>query len=206
MKNRWKTKTGKPFPIVTIALIAINVIVFLFTDLFFWGSNWFMEKGAEGYDPVLHDHEYYRMITSMFLHANLDHIFNNMLLLGVLGYYIEEELGHIRFFILYFCSGLLAGGTSMVYNMTQMNLVTSIGASGAIFGLMGGLAALIWHLHREDRKISFSRLALMIFLCLYCGFASEGTDNAAHVGGFLSGIVLTTLLYPNLFRKGRNTI
>ncbi|MDO4166545.1 MAG: rhomboid family intramembrane serine protease [Eubacteriales bacterium] len=192
-------------PTATIILIAINVIVFLYTDLFLLSPATFIANGASGYYPVLHDHEYYRMVTSMFLHADLDHIFNNMLVLGVLGYYIEENMGHLRFLMLYFCSGLLAGCTSIVYNMLQMDLTTSIGASGAIFGLMGGIVFMVWHQHRNHRELDLRRLAFMVFLSLYGGFTSQGVDNAAHVGGFLSGILVTALLYLTLNRKGRNT-
>lgn len=199
------TEESNTSPVGTIILIAVNVIVFLCTDLLMTEPGSFIEKGADGYYLVFHNHEYYRLITSMFLHADLDHIFNNMLVLAVLGYYIEENMGHFPFLVLYFCSGILAGCTSNVYNMLQMDLTTSIGASGAIFGLMGGIVFMVWHQHRNHRELDLRRLGFMVFLSLYGGFTSQGVDNAAHVGGFLSGILITALLYLILNRKGRNT-
>lgn len=192
-------------PIATILLTAVNVIVFLITDMMsITGSYYLIEHGSLGYNSVLNHHELYRLVTHMFLHADEEHIFNNMLMLVVLGYYMEEYLGHLRFLILYFCSGFIAACTSMVYNMMQMNLTPSIGASGAIFGLMGGFIFLVWHLRQQQEQVDPRRLLLAVVISFYGGASSQGIDMMAHAGGFLSGIPCAALLSLTRNRKGRN--
>ncbi len=200
-------------PVVTITLIGINVLVFLILDVLSISDHLYfidpyyslISYGSLGYDRVLNHHEFYRLITHMFLHGDEGHLFNNMLMLATLGYYMEEYLGHIRFGILYFCSGLIAAVTSMVYNMMQMDLTPSIGASGAIFGLMGGFVFMIWHQRQQQVEIDPRRLLLAVAISFYGGISSQGIDMAAHAGGFLSGIPFAALLNLTRYRKGRNT-
>lgn len=187
-------------PIATIILVSVNVLVFLITDLMnMTGSYYLIEHGSLGYDPILNRHELHRLITHMFLHADEGHLLNNMLMLAVLGYYMEEYLGHLRFVILYFCTGFIAACTSMVYNMLHMNLTPSIGASGAIFGLMGSYVFLIWHLRQQQQQVNPRRLLLAVAISFYGGVNSQGIDVMAHAGGFLSGMPCAALL--NLTRK-----
>lgn len=191
-------------PIITIVLVTINVLVFLVTDFTgMTGSYYLIEHGSLGYDPVLNHHEIYRLFTHMFLHADEEHLLNNMLMLSVLGYYMEEYLGHLRFVILYFCTGFIAACTSMVYNMMHMNLTPSIGASGAIFGLMGGYVFLVWHLRQQNQQVDPRRLLLAVAISFYGGINSQGIDVMAHAGGFLSGMPCTALLDLTRNRKGR---
>lgn len=194
----------KSIPIVMIILVAINVLVFLVTDLMtITGSYYLIEHGSLGYDPVLKHYELYRLITHMFLHSDEGHLLNNMLILVVLGYYMEGYLGHLRFLILYFCTGFLAACTSMVYNMMHMDLTPSIGASGAIFGLMGGYVFLVWHLQQQQQQADPRRLLLAVAIIFYGGVTSQGIDVVAHAGGFLSGMPCTALLNLTRNRKGR---
>lgn len=189
-------------PIITIVLVAINVLIFLITDLTTLGKTFLLEQGALGYSQIMHQHQFYRIITHMFLHMDQGHIFNNMLMLVALGYYIEEYLGHKRFLILYFCCGFLAGCTSIVYNMIQMDVTTSIGASGATFGLLGSFIYILW---RNQQGLNIQRLGLVLVVSFYGGFSQGGIDNAAHVGGFLLGIPCIALLDLTRNRKGRKT-
>ncbi len=203
--NKAMQRKLKHIPLMTIILVAINVIVFLITDVMgMSGSYYLIEHGALGYDPVLNHHELHRLLTHMFLHADEDHLLNNMLMLAILGYYMEEYLGHIRFLILYFCTGFIAACTSMVYNMMQMDLTPSIGASGAIFGLMGSFVFLIWHLRQQQQSIDPRRLLLAIAISFYGGINSLEIDMMAHAGGFLSGMPCAALLNLTRNRKGRN--
>lgn len=190
----------------TAVIILVNILIFFrtdFTSLMGWENTW-MKQGWLSWQAFFHDHEYYRLLTSMFLHSGIDHILNNMLVLFFLGIYLEQTLGTRRFTILYFCSGLLAGCTSMVYNMLQNEYVVAVGASGAIFGVMGGLLTMVL-IHPEERAaLDFRRLAFGIFLSLYSGLTDQGVDNAAHIGGFLAGILITLLLGRDTNRKGHN--
>lgn len=192
-------------PIATIVLIAANVLIFLVTDIMnMKGSYYLIEHGSLGYDPILNHHELHRLFTHMFLHADEGHLLNNMLMLAVLGYYMEEYLGHTRFLILYFCTGFIAACTSMVYNMMQMDLTPSIGASGAIFGLMGSFVFLVWHLRQQQQSVDPRRLLLAVAISFYGGVSSQGIDMMAHAGGFLSGMPCAALLSLTRNRKGRN--
>ncbi|MDE6566426.1 MAG: rhomboid family intramembrane serine protease [Lachnospiraceae bacterium] len=191
-------------PIVTIILVAINVLVFLVTDAMnMKGSYYLIEHGALGYDPVLNHHELHRLLTHMFLHADEEHLLNNMLMLAVLGYYMEEYMGHLRFLILYFCTGFIAACTSMVYNMMHMYLTPSIGASGAIYGLLGSYIFLVWHLRQQQQSVDPRRLLLAVAICFYGGVNSQEIDVMAHAGGFLSGMPCAALLNLTRNKKGR---
>lgn len=130
----------------------------------------------------------------MFLHSGGEHLLNNMLVLAYMGSCLELALGSLRYGILYIGSGLLAGITSMVYNMLQNNYTVSVGASGAIFGTVGAMLFLV--LFHKGRKAQYSigQIAWMAFFSLYSGFASQGIDNAAHFGGFIAGFLLAGLL------------
>lgn len=191
----------------TSLLVLVNVLIFILTDwsaILHDSSHWF-EIGAESWDAVLYGHEYYRIITSMFLHGDIDHLFNNMLMLLFIGLYIERQTGSLRFLLIYFFSGILAGCTSMVYNMLQSAPTSSVGASGAVFGLMGALLTIVLAQHRAKREINIRALILIIFINLYSGFTSPNIDNAAHIGGFLAGIFITAFLYrisPEKFESG----
>lgn len=153
-----------------------------------------MNAGALGWYFVMEEGEWYRLFTSMFLHMDGSHLFNNLLVLGYIGSWVERELGSWRYGVLYLGSGLLAGCTSMLYNMVQNDYVVSVGASGAVFGTIGALLYLV--LVQKRRKVQYNKrqIAFMAFFSLYGGFASQGVDNAAHIGGFVAGFALAGLL------------
>lgn len=128
-----------------ITLVIINIIVFIITDFItpLDSGTSLINKGALSWELVINRHEYYRIFTYMFLHASSEHIFNNMVVLLFIGSYIEQYAGKIKYLIIYFSSGIIAGCASMVYNMVEYNYTQSVGASGAIFGLMGSLLCII---------------------------------------------------------------
>ena len=183
-------------PPCTLALVIINVILFLitdFSDMFSLSSRLF-NHGALSWQSVIYDKEYYRLITCMFLHDGIDHIFNNMIVLYLMGSYLEQHVGSLRYLVIYFSSGILAGCTSMVYNMVQNAYISSVGASGAIFGLTGGILGVVLLQRKNGRDMDLKRLILAIFLSLYSGFMEPYVDNAAHVGGFVAGFLITIIL------------
>lgn len=186
-----------------LTIIIVNIIVFILTDFLnlSFGGEYLIDTGTLSWDRVFNYHEYYRIITSTFLHADIDHIFNNMLVLLFLGTYIEQYMGKIKYLIIYFSSGIIAGFTSMVYNMLRCNYTESIGASGAIFGMMGALLYILLTRYRKYHDLDLRRVAFMVFLSLYGGFKSQGVDNAAHVGGFICGIITAVVLNLIHFRE-----
>lgn len=186
---------GRALPWCNIIIILVNVLVFLYMDFFNpFSANALTEAGGLGWQQVLEEGQWYRMISCMFLHAGGEHLFNNMLVLGYIGSCLESAIGSIRYGILYIGSGLLAGITSMVYNMVQNDYVLSVGASGAIFGTVGAMLFLVVFHKGKKAQYSVRQIVWMAFLSLYGGFASQGVDNAAHFGGFVAGFLLAGLL------------
>ena len=179
----------------TVILILINILIFLKTDIaaLTGGEDAWIDKGCLSWYHFFYRHEYYRVLTCMFLHGGIDHIFNNMLCLFFMGSFLEQHIGTPRFLILYFSSGIIAGFASMVYNMLLGINTLSIGASGAIFGITGGLLALVLF-HRKDIEIDYRQMIFAAFLSLYSGLTDQGVDNAAHLGGFLGGLLLGLLV------------
>jgi len=190
---------GRNLPWCNILIIIINVLVFLYMDFFNpFSADAITEAGGLGWHQVFEEGQWYRMVSSMFLHGGGEHLFNNMLVLGYVGSCLELAVGSVRYGILYIGSGLLAGITSMVYNMVQNDYVLSVGASGAIFGTVGAMLFLVAFHKGRKAQYSVRQIAWMAFLSLYGGFASKGIDNAAHFGGFAAGFLLAGLLTMGL--------
>lgn len=195
MNRETRSFSGRRIPWVNLVIILLNVFIFLYTDFFaVFGGEAVKDAGAAGWYPVLKEGEWYRLLTSMFLHSGGQHLLNNMLVLAYMGSCVELELGRLRYGILYIVSGLLAGGTSIVYNMMQNDDTVSVGASGAIFGVVGAMLFLVVFHKGRQTQYSVRQIAWMAFLSLYGGFASQGVDNAAHIGGFIAGFLLAGLL------------
>lgn len=182
--------------VVNTGIIIVNVVIFILMSLLiFPGSDKTSDNFALDWERVINYGEFYRLFTSMFIHSGIDHIFNNMLVLLFTGSYLELALGRINYFIVYISSGILAGLTSMVYNMSNNNYIQSVGASGAIFGVMGGMVAIIFIKHFHTHNLDLRKILFMAFLSLYGGFTSQGVDNAAHIGGFISGFIISFIIY-----------
>lgn len=186
-----------PEAICTIVLISINIFVFLI--LSFSGNTEdavFMLMHGAMYEPYITvKHEYYRIITSMFLHFGINHIMNNMVMLGALGWNLEKEIGKIRFTVIYMLSGIGANIFSMWWNIMCGENHVSAGASGAIFGLMGALFHVAVSNHGRVGRLSGKGLLMMIILSLYFGFTTVGVDNFAHIGGLIFGFCLSMMTY-----------
>lgn len=183
--------------ICTVALIIINIAVFLILSIL--GSTEdavFMIRWGAMYEPLIaQEHEYYRIFTSMFLHFGISHLLNNMVLLGALGWNLELEIGKVRFLLIYLLSGIMGNIVSMYHNAATGNYVVSAGASGAIFGLMGGLIYVVIANRGRLGRLSARGLLFMAALSLYFGLTSSGVDNLAHIGGLVTGFILAAALY-----------
>ena len=164
-------------PVVT-TLIAINVVVYLWETRHF---NSTVDRFAMWPDGVHFYGQWYRLITGAFLHANIEHILFNMVTLAIVGPPVEAEVGRVRFVALYMLSAL--GGSVGSYLLSRPD-VAGIGASGAIFGVMGAYFVLARMRRWETRTI----LAL-IAINLFIGFTSPNIDWRAHLGGMVVGAV-----------------
>lgn len=192
---------SRKIPLITFVLLAINVLVYVYVE--FSGSVYdseFMLNAGALYEPLLiQNHQYYRLVTHFFLHFGFDHLINNMVSLLILGYSLEMEMGKVRFTILYFLSGILAGITSIIYNIYVGQESISCGASGAIYGLMGALLIMLIVGNRGKFSSEVPRYLLYIGISIYSGMQDENIDNAAHIGGFVAG-VLVCLIMSRFFR------
>ena len=197
LKIEWKK-----LPWVTIILVAVNTILFLICT--FTGELLYNE-GALSVSNLLENGDFYRILTSMFLHADVMHLFSNMIVLYYVGEIVEKRIGHIPYGIVYFLSGIAGNVLSMAYELWTGQYVSSVGASGAIFGIEGALLVLIILHHGRMEYLSAGRVAFAIAFSLYCGFTSSYTNNAAHIGGVLMGITVMGILWlsvPRIREKG----
>ncbi len=188
---------SKETPFITVFLIALNILVYLYLE--FLGSteqtSFMIVYGAVYAPLVWEEGEYYRLLTSIFMHFGITHLANNMLMLFVIGERLERVLGKVRYLLLYLFSGVGANVISLLSSMANYDINVSAGASGAIFGIIGALFVIIAKNHGRLEDLSLRQMAFMIILSLYFGFSSSGVDNAAHVGGLLLGMLLTLLIY-----------
>ena len=202
-KEKEPKDIGDYYSKINAIIIILNIIVFIFVDLSHSSQNteWMLKCGAMYWPYVLQSNEYYRFITSMFLHFGISHLLNNMLVLWFIGGTLEKLIGHIKYLFIYFLSGILAGCFSFGYNILSGQTPVSAGASGAIFGVVGALFYVVIINRGSQEGLTKRQMLIFIFLSLYSGFTSQGVDNIAHIGGFLSGFLLAILFY----RKPKNT-
>lgn len=190
----------------TMILIAINVIVFFV--LSFQGMTedamFMVEHGAMYVPYMMEGEEYYRLFTSMFMHFGFEHLMNNMVMLGAIGWNLEYEIGKIKFLIVYLGSGILANILSGFGDIVTGEFAVSAGASGAVFGILGALLYVAIRNKGRIGAVTGRGLALMAVLSLYYGFTSAGVDNLAHIGGLISGFILGILLYWKRKSKRRS--
>jgi membrane associated rhomboid family serine protease len=206
------------FPVVTVTLIAINVLVFLVEVTLDLGGNLnaFLERwGVIPYDVTrnLNLEEILTFFSAMFLHGGVMHIAGNMLYLWIFGNNVEDEMGRGRFVIFYLLCGILASLAQVLVGPSVE--IPSIGASGAIAGVLGGYL-LLFPRARVSTLIIFGIfgrvrdlpaiwvLGFWFALQLFNGFLSMGSFQSggvawfAHIGGFVAGLVLV-----KLFARGR---
>jgi rhomboid protease GluP len=189
---------------VTYALIAINVAVFAAMA---WAGAGLLEPNplvhiawGSNLVPVTVDGEWWRLGTSMFLHFGMIHMLVNMWVLYANGRLVERMFGSARFLILYLAAGLCGSMASAGWNPA----VNSAGASGAIFGVLGGLGAFLvakrCRVPSEVVRAQSKSVAVFVLFNVINGLAHQGIDNAAHfgglVGGFLVGLALARPLTP----------
>ncbi len=183
--------------LVTKVLIGLNAAVFLFCLVVPAASRplELLGRYAEYYGAPaegVSSGEYHRLMTSVFLHAEWWHIIGNMVGLWVIGGPLEAALGRARYLAVYLLSGL--GGSALVYLLTAPNVPT-IGASGAVFGLLGATVVLARRLRYEMRPV-----LVMVGLMLLLSFVSFGSLRVswqAHVGGLVTGaLVALGMLLP----------
>jgi membrane associated rhomboid family serine protease/Flp pilus assembly protein TadD len=203
-RRQFREYVFQAFRSVTGVLIAANVLVYVAmvlrgvspTDpsveqILRWGAN---------FGPFTLDHQWWRLLTCMFLHIGIVHLLLNMWALLNVGLLAEAVYGRLNFLLMYFVCGLSGSLASLLWNPT----VTSAGASGAIFGIIGALIATLYfdkvRIPRHvSRPILTSLIASAISVLAY-GYFKPGIDNGAHIGGLVSGLILGTIIGRHLER------
>jgi len=177
------------FIFLIMAFVGLGFISFKGQDLLTWGAN---------YRPLTTNGEWWRLLTSVFLHGGFIHLFSNMYALLFVGIFLEPLLGKIRYILVYVLTGIIASCASLWWH----DATVSVGASGAIFGLYGLFIALLL------TKVFPSHLgkAFLLSVLLFIGYnllmgIMGGIDNAAHIGGLISGFIIGIILYPKLKKQ-----
>jgi rhomboid protease GluP len=184
---------------ITPVIIDLNILVWLLmvctgvdffapdtTSLLRWGAN-LRTLTVEG--------DWWRLITNTFLHIGIFHLLLNMYALIYVGFLLEPILGKTRFATAYLLTGIIASLTSIAWH----NFTVSAGASGAIFGMYGVFLAMLTTnlIDPAKRNALLGSIAVFVAYNLFYGM-KEGIDNAAHLGGLISGILIGYLYYPGL--------
>ena len=195
-------------PWITPALVSANVLVFAVIALILrrvdlmnapqviaWGGN---------FAPLTLHGQWWRLLSALFLHANVAHVLFNMWALWNIGRLAERLYGNWAYAFLYFSCGILSGLASIVWEPSR----ATVGASGAIFGIFAAFIVFAIHPHRRTAiKVPASLWISALIFALYnliAGFFNPGIDNAAHVGGLISGLVLGVCLARPLTPEARS--
>ncbi|MEN3041769.1 MAG: rhomboid family intramembrane serine protease [Fervidobacterium sp.] len=180
---------SQPTYLYLIMINSLILLVFYIAKTFFFKNEIiYLAFGAQ-YGPLISSGQWYRIITAMFMHGGFLHLALNMYALYILGNYVEGIYGTSRFLVYYFLSGIIGNIATQIFYYDSL----SVGASGAIFGLVGALFGAGF---RKDtpfflRPITGSALLPMIILNIALGFVpGSGINNAAHIGGLLTGMAL----------------
>ena len=172
-------------PIVTYTLIVLNLMVFLYGVLH--GNDELINMFGNNYELVQNG-EFYRLLTCMFVHADIMHILFNMIALYSIGPVVERYYGKSKFLLIYLVSGLLGSIFSGVF-MTADSI--SIGASGAIFGLLGSICYFTYYYRATLQGILRGSIMPVIIINLVIGLISSSIDLSAHIGGLIGGILIS---------------
>ena len=179
---------SKKVPYVTYLIIAICIICYIVPILM--GIYDKVIATYSVYGPDIRKGEYFRLLTGGFLHGGILHLFFNCYTLYTIGSQVESYLGKTKYSMIYFMSLLIASLTSMTFGGETM----SIGASGAIFGIMGALIYFGYHYRVFLGNIVKTQIIPLVLLNLSLGFILTGVDNFAHIGGLIGGVFSTMAL------------
>lgn len=191
-----KNKTITTWMNVNVALIAVNILVWLVlcTQGDTRSAQFMYEHGAIYPADVLNG-DGYRLFTAMFLHFGAEHLISNMFMQYFLGNMLLRALSQWKFALIYLFAGIGGNVTSLVMMYVTGDFAVAAGASGAIYGVIG---ALLWVVLRNGGKfesISVPRMLLAVAVYIGYGFTTEGVDAWAHLGGMVAGFLAAILLY-----------
>lgn len=192
-KNESKSKIAEKIfsfkkPIITYSIIFICVLVFILMYVLGNGStdNYTLLLFGANLDALTKNGDYYRLLTSMFLHIGIMHLLCNMYSLYIIGKEVENVFGKWKYLVIYILSGIAGSILSLAFNHNTI----CAGASGAIFGLLGALLYFGYY-YRPYLGATLTRSIIpVIAINLIIGFLDSGIDNSAHIGGLVGGLLV----------------
>ncbi len=190
--NRVYEATFKPKNIlITKVIMTLCIIMFIAMYILGNGSNdgYTLYIFGANLSEAIKNGEVYRLITSAFLHAGILHLAFNMYALSIIGTQVETYLGRLKFTLVYLISALSGSLMSAIFTDAM-----SVGASGAIFGLLGSLLYFGYHYRLYLGDVLKRQIIPLIAINLLLGFILTGVDNAAHIGGLIGGYLATMAL------------
>lgn len=179
-------------------IILINAIVFIIMAQGGKTTNpyYLYIKGGAIVPGVIDYNQYWRLFTSMFMHAGIVHILSNMAVLFFIGDNLERAVGHVKYMIIYMASGILSGLFTMIYyNLTGNYNTVCVGASGAIFGVVGALIYILIKNRGKLEDLTLPAMGLFVGYNIYAGLRNTGVCMPAHISGLVIGFLLAMLLY-----------
>ena len=193
-----KTTGLKDKPYITVGIIAINVIMYVVTaylsyvyakgNVFDSDTNVLILLGAK-VNELIAEGQYYRLISCMFLHGGIVHLAVNMYSLYAIGPMVENVYGKAKYLAIYFIAGICSSIFSYIFSTN-----VSIGASGAIFGLLGAVLVFAIKSKGKTGNAFIKNILSVIFVNIFIGMTLPNIDNFAHVGGLLGGIIISLLV------------
>lgn len=200
IKETSNSKDTKRITPVTLILIIINIFMFVITALLSRNIidsdiNVLVFLGAK-VNSLIKSGEYYRLITSMFLHGGIIHLALNMYALYAIGPLIEKLFGKIKFISIYFIGGVTASLFSYLFSAS-----VSIGASGAIFALLGAALVFGLKMRKNIGRDFLTNVFSVIVVNLIIGFSIPNVDNFGHLGGLIGGTIISFVLSTQSFSK-----
>ncbi|MCM3317745.1 rhomboid family intramembrane serine protease [Rummeliibacillus stabekisii] len=171
------------YPVISI-IIGINIAVYLIGLIPPLGLNIVIKGAAANY--LIADGEYWRLLTSMFIHGGFFHLLFNMFSLYVFGPELERLAGKLRFFTIYFISGFM--GNVVSYLIQPANYV-SYGASGAVFGLFGAFLALVYYTRKTMPQLKQIIMPIVV-ISVIMTFLQPNVNATAHIAGLVTGLII----------------
>ena len=175
---------AKKDPIITKILITINIVIFILQLVLGWDI---VANFGANYAPFVKSGKFYVLFTSMFIHGNLIHLLFNMYALYIIGPQVESFYGKIKYLAIYFGSGILGALLSDIFLQNSI----SVGASGAIFGLLSSIVYFGYHYRAYLDTVIRSQIMPLIIFNIFLGIVITNIDTFCHIGGLIRGVLVS---------------
>lgn len=175
---------AKKDPIITKILITINIVIFILQLVLGWDV---VANFGANYAPFVKSGKFYVLFTSMFIHGNLIHLLFNMYALYIIGPQVESFYGKIKYLAIYFGSGILGALLSDIFLQNSI----SVGASGAIFGLLSSIVYFGYHYRAYLDNVIRSQIMPLIIFNIFLGIVIPNIDTFCHIGGLIGGVLVS---------------